>query len=363
MAIYASKTSDRLPTLPQLDEGTLRSVDAKEKATAALEMLRKAAAANRSSKSRRFYSIRVVAKHFALPTTTVTRMYRQLREEGLLGAIWGSRTIIEPANFDTDIRVKAVVGLPISLRWFSTTYGYRSLVSSLQEELWAHGFCTRAVFYREDSSQISLAVEALCSYHVNLVIWIAPSPHARLAAARFRDRAVPCINLQNELPLNGDRGYFINNRTAVVQALRMWKSLGISEVIVLGKDNRTERTVMMLRTVLQQLEFTSSMRQECGSDENATGAIATSAEAWSDFEREPSIRRRTLCRLLHLQGAPDSERLPGSGIPFDSIEWDSKRIARRLAADIAERTAHQGQTIFESKWFSALAETKGVLAV
>jgi hypothetical protein len=362
VAIYASKTSDRLPTLPQLDEGTFRSVGAKEKATVALQMLRKAAATNRSSKSRRFYSIRVVAKHFALPTTTVTRMYRQLREEGLLGAIWGSRTIIEPVNFDSDIRVKAVVGLPISLRWFSTTYGYRLLVSSLQEELWAHGFCPRTVFYKDDSAEMSLAVETLCSYHVNLVIWIAPSRQARLSAARFRDRAVPCINLHNEPPLNGDPGYFINNRTAMLQALRMWKSLGISEVILLGQDNRNERKVMMLRAALQQLEFRLSMRQEC-SNRNATGAIATSVEAWSDFEREPSMRRRNLSRLLHLQGAPDSERRPG--MPFDSIEWDSKRIARRLAADIAERTAHQDsdQIIFESLWFSTPADSKGALAI
>src|SRR6187397_3634159 len=104
MAAFFDAMNDNLPSMASLDLADLRSVDAKEKAAVALQLLRRAAAANRRSSGRSFYSIRTVARHFGLPATTVTRMYEQLKKEGVLGSIWGSKTIVEPAHLDNDVR-------------------------------------------------------------------------------------------------------------------------------------------------------------------------------------------------------------------------------------------------------------------
>src|SRR5690242_19133591 len=121
MAVFFDAMNESLPSLTSLDERTIRSVDTKEKAAVALQLPRRAAAANRRSTGRPFYSIRTVARHFGLPTTTVTRMYDQLKTEGVLGGIWGSKTIIEPAELDSDVRVRGMIVLPVPVRTFAAT--------------------------------------------------------------------------------------------------------------------------------------------------------------------------------------------------------------------------------------------------
>src|SRR6266508_4709202 len=102
------------PDLPALQSLVPPDFTAKQKIALVLRLLRQAAMEHRGSKGRPFYSIRTVAANFSLPPTTVTRLYGQLKTEGVLGSIWGSKTIIEPNEIDKDIRLKAIVGLPVS---------------------------------------------------------------------------------------------------------------------------------------------------------------------------------------------------------------------------------------------------------
>src|SRR3954468_3061975 len=106
--LHGNGKNARLPSFPAFEDTNRRNAG-REKATVALEFLRQAAIAGRQSKGRPFYSIRTVARHFSLPTTTVTRLYGQLKMEGVLGTIWGSKTIIEPTQVDNDIRLKAMI--------------------------------------------------------------------------------------------------------------------------------------------------------------------------------------------------------------------------------------------------------------
>ena len=63
---------------------------ANEKISVVLGLLRRTAAEHRESTGRPFYSIRTVARHFNLPSTTVIRLYDQLKVEGVLGSVWGA---------------------------------------------------------------------------------------------------------------------------------------------------------------------------------------------------------------------------------------------------------------------------------
>src|SRR5690242_14348452 len=55
-----------------------------------LRVLRQKARGSRNKKLHAFYSIRAVATHFGVPATTVSRIYTQLKAEGLLTTVWGS---------------------------------------------------------------------------------------------------------------------------------------------------------------------------------------------------------------------------------------------------------------------------------
>src|SRR5437764_14641026 len=128
MAVLVGETSNSLSTLPPFQ--ALTNQPATEKATIALQFLREVAIAQRQSQRQKFYSIRAVAKHFSLPTSRVTRLYSQLKTEGILSSIWGSKTIIEPTQLDNDIRLKGIVALPMPLHAFSVTSSYKLFARS-----------------------------------------------------------------------------------------------------------------------------------------------------------------------------------------------------------------------------------------
>src|SRR5471032_541098 len=106
------------PDLPGIESVSLRTVAAEEKNALILQLLRETAQKSRNRKSQPFYSIRAVATHFAVPPTTVSRIYARLKGEGLLASVWGSKTFVEPAQIDKQLRFRAVVGLPASLKSF-----------------------------------------------------------------------------------------------------------------------------------------------------------------------------------------------------------------------------------------------------
>ena len=138
--------TQRLPNLPAF-EALAGSPPREGKSGVVLQLLRQAAMASRQSKGRPFYSIRTVARHFSLPATTVTRLYDQLRTEGVLGSIWGSKTIIEPSQLDNDIRLKGIVALPIPLRAFSALSAPRFFVGRMQRALSRERFGSVVLFY------------------------------------------------------------------------------------------------------------------------------------------------------------------------------------------------------------------------
>jgi hypothetical protein len=109
-----------LPSLTQTMSSTIppggRGVS--QKSALLLRLLRHKARATRNKKPKEFYSIREVASHFGVPLTTVSRIYAQLRSEGLLTTVWGSKTFINPTRIDSELRIRGVVALPASLRSF-----------------------------------------------------------------------------------------------------------------------------------------------------------------------------------------------------------------------------------------------------
>lgn len=332
-----SRESNPLPILPEPTQLYAKDESEETRETVILELLRKIALSRQGSKGRAFYSIRNVAQHFKISPTKVTRLYSRLHDEGIIGAIWGSKTIIEPIELDVELRLKAVVGLPVSLRWFSVARGYRVLLSLLQEQLWSHGLCPRLAFYRDTLEQILAAIEKLCAYRVNLVIWLVPSSEARKFSARFHDRDVPCIMLHDRPPKERDSGYFINRDKALAEALRNWRREGVSVLVVSGPVDEVGLSEDIVRQAAQEARL--DLVPLTATTKSSAGAIVTSPFARLEFEQTLAAHPGSISRALHFRGMPDWQRAARGNLRSDSIEWDSKKIARKIAADIAERLA------------------------
>jgi hypothetical protein len=175
-------------------------------------------------------------RHFEVPPSTVTRLYGRLKDEGVLGTIWGSKTVIEPSEINRDIRIKAIIGLPASLRAFPAFPNYREFFLTLQDALWKQGFGTRLLFYDQDINCPSIC-ETFLVYHVDLVIWLAPKSRDANMISRLTDREIKSISIFDGLPINGERGIFLSQRNALVECLSEWRKSGIRSAFLVDNQN------------------------------------------------------------------------------------------------------------------------------
>jgi hypothetical protein len=353
------------PHLPALGSFVPPDCSAKEKIGFVLRILRQAATERRGLQGRPFYSIRAVAANFSLAPTTVTRLYGQLKTEGVLGSIWGSKTIIEPLAIDNDIRLKALVGLPASLTEFSLLPGYRKFFRLMQHTLWKQRFGSQLVFYETGFGESSKFADSLLDHKADVVIWLTPSSRMSNTVARLRDRGVRSIAIADGTPINGESGYYISRRDALVEGLAGWKTAGIRSVIIVHEHECTRvSTHRTLHTVLTDLGILSSSHKLglANSSELSVcnrrnrGVIFASAQSVLQFAHKGVADFSTLLRenrVMFLEGVVD---LPAdmhlSGC-FDTIEFDWRIIARRIVSDlIANRCTNgvQEQTVFKAKW-------------
>ena len=337
------------PDLTRLGMLLPPNVTPEEKLKLVLRLLRQAALDGRGPKGKPFYSIRAVAKQFTLSPTTVARLYGQLRGEGLLGGIWGSKTIIEPAQLDAGISLKGTIGLPVSLDWFAQCHNYRDLIVAMQETFWLHGFGVRTVFYRHAPTDLFQAIEALCRYRINRVVWFAPPAAGLQAAVRLRDQAIACTIIHGEPPINGSQGYYISNRRALAEGLAVWKRFGIFTVVVMeSAAARGSIQTQCCKAAIKEAGMRMAAPEEATVPEK-TGVIFTSIQPWSGGG---SLHSYKASRAMYLQGVPDLHATQLPGIISDTIAIDERKIARRLGGDLAAGARAIGcrQTVFEAAW-------------
>jgi hypothetical protein len=366
------KSSSLLPRLECLgNEG----VAAKDRAAVALRLLRQAAVANRRSKGQPFYSIRAVARHFLLAPTTVTRLYGQLKTEGILGTIWGSKTIVEPTQLDNDIRLKAMVVLPVPLLAFSALSTYRLFVRGIQRVLWRERFGSQMIFYDEAVFDGSALTDALLETGSDIVIWLMPPLGTSSCFARLRDRGIRSLVITDEMPINGEAGYYLSWQDAVIQGLAEWKRSECAKaVVVKDGDSKSSGALGLMHSCLADAGFVFEIRDRTqlrtsnrSSNPNAgnCGVIFLSAQSLIQFAQAGVDALADLLRhnrVLFIHGGVELPFQTKLNRGFDTIKFDWPAIVRRIVRDlVASRyTNHiEEQTIFKGEWIAGT--TRGVV--
>src|SRR6266446_786162 len=187
-----------LPHLPSLEPiepiQKWRGAD-RDRSLLIMQCLRRTAQKSRKNKkSRPFYSIRTVARHFAVAPTTVSRIYTRLKDEGLLTSVWGSKTFVQPTRIDKQLRVRAVIAMPALLPRFRALPEYRMFFASVQDALWKLGFATRLVFHEGRDAETPVFAELLLNYEADSVFWYLPMIEKLNVAARPLDGHL-CLSL------------------------------------------------------------------------------------------------------------------------------------------------------------------------
>lgn len=221
LAHYRRSPEPRLPALDKLElsgsatDSTSMSVHA---------LLRSIAVASRNREFQQFYSIRSVATHFHVPPSTVTRIYRRLCAERLLRMVWGSKTLLEPAQKAKQSR-PYIIGLPVSLPRFTSSPDYRSEILKLQNQIWNYAAIECLLFFEDHADAMLDACRRRGPNGIQVVIWLFPEARDRDALLRLKDIGmnVTCIG---DSPISGIPNYHIVSRKRSAASIVRERVLG-----------------------------------------------------------------------------------------------------------------------------------------
>ena len=367
----------RLPDLPALGSVSRQTDIAEERSALILRLLRQKAQRSRNKKLQPFFSIRAVASHFAVPPTTVSRIYSQLKDEGLLASVWGSKTFVEPVQIDNQLRVRAVVALPASLTSFCTVREYRTFFLEMRDALWKLGFATRLLFYEGRDAEEPTFAELLLNYKVDIVIWFLPTPRMKGTAARLVDRGIRAITVTDFPASSAEHPYYISREHALKDGLFSWQRDGITSITVLqsphGESSTTVATIeKCLReaalpyTVVnaESWQFHTSLPTR-SQRKNRAIVFPSSEVAVRLGSRDPGQFAELLeqSHVMMVNGLIDLPGWPPVNASIDVIEVDWEIVAKRIASDLAKstRSSIEAPIVFQAKWVREATKNRAAM--
>ncbi len=187
----------RIPTeLPELD--TLALADNKSsdhKTQLLLKLLRTTAIKIQSDYPFPFYSIRAVANRFDVSPATISRMYDRLKSEGVLGAAWGSRTVVQPRQSRKKNKLDAVV-IPVDLTRFTASPEYQKSILEVQRELWHRGLSDHLAFFQQRDEELLDLLKSDPFHNTIAIIWLFPQSSNKQTILRLNDASfrVVCVS-------------------------------------------------------------------------------------------------------------------------------------------------------------------------
>jgi hypothetical protein len=356
------KVSRTLPPLRVIARGNDRS----ERTEDLVDVLRQIAIKNQTDQPQAFYSMRDIASALRVSLSSVPPACRQLEREGLLTRIRGSKTVLQGAQFDRRLTVRAFVGLPACLSSFLTIQDYRTFFMCIRRELRLHDFASAMPLFKRNELGGMTISERFKSYQVDTVVWFSPPRASRESLLRLIEMGIRVITISL-----GERGsiparYQVRREDAIRKLLAHWRSAhDIAEVTVVESPSfRRPSTEDVLTGVAEEIgiqcsavsfngepidEFVGQLQQI-----RTGGILFPSSELVSFFcFRSP----KAVAQLLHCQrlGFVDGPvnipfaPVPDAQVDLVTVDWQS--VAKKIVADLISQEAFRdvSSKIFEAK--------------
>jgi hypothetical protein len=332
-----------------------------------LEMIRGLAVEEQQERPQIFLSLRAAARHFGVPTSAMAAVYKQLTEEGILSGIRGSHTILEGRAAIRNLKVRGLIGMPISISRFQALQDYRCCFLQLRDKLHERGFVISPMFFEQPEGEPEVIIKRLRKEKVDAVIWLLPDEADRGTALRLRDMGIGFIGI-NITPVSGMIcRYQVRRQQAIRTIMRSWRAdLQKTEVTIVRVPLETtsdEKRLTNLRTLIESeriqcaietvpdVNIGKFLKSLC--QNRASGIILPAPAATMLGWRAPETLTDVLenCRCALIDGPMDlpfAERLPKTEVDVVTVRWSP--VAKQIASDMVTGQALNGTepTVFEA---------------
>ena len=329
-----------------------------------LEILRGIAIANQQENPQVFYPIREVARRFAVPISTVSRVYGALEEEGILVSVRGSKTLLQGLNGGRHLSVLGFIGMPALTSSFVTLQDCRTFFIRTRRELRARGFAVATVFYDRCEGQTGRLFSRIDKYDFDTVLWHQPDRVAKETVPRLKDGGVQVIGISDRWFPSIRCRYEVQRESAIASILHDWRvNDAITSVVIVRGVETSAAKEELLKALLEEeglaYEFRGAGDQRLGDFLNSLagdkhrGIIFPSMAAALFAFRRPQALARLMSRArVALTGGALS--IPFAQIPdvaADLVVVDWQLVAEQIVSDLINRKAFDRAetTVFEAK--------------
>jgi hypothetical protein len=314
-----------------------------------------------------FLSLRQAAKRFDVPVSAMASVYRRLMDEGILSSVRASRTILRGRDSSRSLKVRGVIGMPVSGPRLNTLRDYRESFLSLRNELHARGFSVIPLYFEERAIDPEGLVKRAKEERVDTVIGLLPEGAARQSALRLRDLGLRFIGVNIGGITDVFCRYEVRRRQAILTILNRWRAdadIKVTIIVLAGQETVAEmERIARLRGVISMEGITCRvdtvpegrisrfLKSLCTKNSDVLLPAPAAAMLGS---RAPDTVAEVFktCRVALIDGPLDAPFCKThSEITVDCVTVNWKRISKRIAHDIlsGDAFAPSETTIFEAE--------------
>ena len=151
-------------------------------------------------------------------------IYRRLIDEGILSTVRASRTILRGRDTSRNLKVRGLIGMPLSAPRLHTSRDYRECSLHIREELRARSFAITPFYFEEREIEPDLVIERSNKEKVDLVIWLLPDGADRDTALHLRDLGIRFIGVNIGGVSAAFCRYEVRRRQAILTILNEWRA-------------------------------------------------------------------------------------------------------------------------------------------
>ena len=340
----------------------------RRKADRLLQMIRSLAMREQRDAPQVFLSLREAAVRFGVPTSAMARIYRQLRQEGVLSSVRASHTMLRERGAGRNLRARGLIGMPVSISRFQTLQDYRRCFLQLRDELHERDFVTRTIFFEQPDGQPDIIIAQLKKEKVEAAVWLLPDVANRETVLRLGDLGIRFIGV-NITPASGlVCRYQVVRQQAIRTILRSWRAdqeINMATIVRISRETGAdERRLAKLQALVEsekmrcdiatmrEGQISTFLKSLC--QDKVAGIILPAPAAAILGWRAPETLKDALqtCRIALIDGPMDlpfAEHIPQGKVDLVTVKWHA--VTRQIAADVLSGEAFDGSqtTVFEAK--------------